>query len=126
MAGSLFAANFELKPFFAALGDIDRVGRRAAQWSVRECGRQTARAAKRYAPVKTGAYKKGIRSSRKFDRPNGNAYGLKVGPRGDRVHLYAGKVEAKLSPMAKAYAEVAPKAKSIHEAAMAKALARYL
>lgn len=113
-------------PFHAALADIDKASRRAAMWAVRESARQTGRAAKRYAPVKTGEYKKSIRSSRRFTSRKDGEYQVAIGPRGPKVHLYAQKIEAARSPMRKGYSDVRGKVALIHEKAMARALARYV
>lgn len=112
-------------PFRAAMADINRAGERAAMWAVRESARQTGRAAKKHAPVLTGAYKKSIRSSKQLQKVDGG-YRVVVGPRGQRVHLYAQKVEARYSPMRQGFSDVRGNIAGIHEKALARALARYV
>lgn len=113
-------------PFRAAMADIDKASRRAAMWAVRESARQTGRAAKKYAPVKTGAYKKSIRSSKRFTSRKDGEYQVAIGPRGPKVHLYAQKVEEQYSPISSGFNDVRGSIASIHEKAMARALARYV
>lgn len=109
------------EPFKVGIADKEKRMDRAAMWAVREAGRTARRAASAAAPVlkdKTkqshrqlqrrkkqgedvsGAYqqavpgllKASIRPSRMIKHGIGS-YSVKVGPRGPRVHLYAGKAE---------------------------------
>lgn len=125
MSDYLGAARVVTAPFHAAMADIRKASDRAAMWAVRESARKTGRAAKRHAPVLTGAYKRSIRSSKRLKRTEGG-YGVVVGPRGPKVHLYAQKIEAKYSPMTQGFDEVRGSIGAIHEKAMARALARYV
>jgi hypothetical protein len=101
--------------------------RRAAMWTVREGGRIVKRAARAKAPVLKdrnavrfaafkksahGAYadqpvagllKNSIATSRRIHQV-GDTYSVKVGPRGQRVHLYAAKAEARTSYMRDGFA----------------------
>jgi hypothetical protein len=99
----------------------------ASMWALRAAGRVTARAAKAAAPVlkdKTvsshrqlqqqrrqgvdvsaaygrpvpGLLKASIAPSRRLQRV-GDGWSLKVGPRGERVHLYSAKIEEQVDYM---------------------------
>lgn len=73
--------------------------------------------------VVSGLLKNSISSSKRFQRAVGGAYVIKVGPRGQRVHLYAGKIETNTKPYMKpAYDRVTPQMAAIHAAAWAKAM----
>lgn len=73
----------------------------------------------------SGLLKNSIASTRRLKREAGGAYVIKVGPRGQRTHLYAGKVEANTKAyMRPAYDRVAPMMADIHAKAWAKAMAR--
>lgn len=120
------SAHVVLAPFTAAMVNIHKASTRAAMWAVRESARRTGRAAKRYAPVATGAYKRSIKSSRRFQSRKPDEYRIAIGPRGQRVHLYAQKVEAKYSPMSQGFRDVRGDIAGIHERAMRRALARYV
>lgn len=75
--------------------------------------------------VISGLLKNSISSSRRFKREAGGAYVIKVGPRGERVHLYAGKIEANTKAFMKpAYEAVTPQMTDIHARAWAKAMSR--
>lgn len=72
-----------------------------------------------------GLLKNSVSSSRRLKRAAGGAYMIKVGPRGQRTHLYAGKIEANTKAyMRPAYDRVAPQMAEIHARAWAKAMAR--
>jgi len=102
-------------------------------WALRQAGREVRKEARRAAPVlkdknvasyaqlrkraKAGenvkdAYGKpvpgllraSIRPSKNLKQIGPHTYQLKVGPRGQRVHLYAGKMEDKYGYMARGYA----------------------
>lgn len=77
--------------------------RRAAMWTVREGGRVVRRESRSRAPVDTGALRNSIRPSRQVRR-EGPYWVLTVGPRGQRVHLYAGKEEEREGYMEAGYA----------------------
>jgi hypothetical protein len=75
--------------------------------------------------VISGLLKNSISSSKRFGRAPGGAYVIKVGPRGQRTHLYAAKIEANTKAyMRPAYDRVTPMMTGIHAAAWAKAMAR--
>lgn len=75
--------------------------------------------------VISGLLKNSISSSRRFRREAGGAYVIKVGPRGQRTHLYAAKIEANTKTyMRPAYDAVTPQMANIHAAAWAKAMAK--
>lgn len=121
-----FDFSMVTKPLVDALAERNRVMERAAMWAIRETGRAVRAAAKAEAPVYKGgmsqrAYKRGggragvgvsapvsglLRSSIKSSRMIGGhgVFRLTVGPRGDRVHLYAGKIEADKPYMEAGYA----------------------
>jgi hypothetical protein len=114
---------------------IDKRADRGAMWAIREAGRRVKREAKREAPVYhgepdgdidprviKGAYKKSIRSSKNLKRHGVGDYSLKVGPRGEKVHLYAEKVEEQYHPMTKGYERVLPQIRAIHERAWSRAI----
>lgn len=105
---------------------IDRSVDRATMWTVREAGRRVNRIARRTAPVYKGAdantllrkgqqgprgnpnrpvaglYKASIHSRKRLKRTGPHEYENAVAPRGPRVRLYAGKIEAKYGVMANA------------------------
>jgi hypothetical protein len=72
--------------------------------------------------VISGLLKNSISSSRNFRREAGGAYVIKVGPRGQRTHLYAAKAEARRQYMRPAYDQVTPQMADIHARAWAKAM----
>lgn len=108
-----------------ALARIDRNVDRASMWTVREAGRIVKREAKakapvwkgpgvtrkqlrngpkvvsRNAPVK-GLLKASIHSRKQLKKLGPGGYENAVAPRGDRVHLYSGKAEARHGYMAAA------------------------
>jgi len=72
-----------------------------------------------------GLLKNSISSSRRLKRVAGGAYVIKIGPRGQRTHLYAGKIEADTKAyMQPAYDRVVPKMADIHAKAWAKAMSK--
>lgn len=71
-----------------------------------------------------GLLKNSISSSRRLKREAGGAYVIKVGPRGQRIHLYAAKAEARKPYMRLAYDRVTPQMADIHARAWAKAMSR--
>lgn len=75
--------------------------------------------------VISGLLKNSISSSRRFKREAGGAYVIKVGPRGQRTHLYAGKIEANTKEyMRPAYDRIVPQMTAIHARAWQKAMDR--
>lgn len=133
-------------PTQAALRDMSRRVDRASMWALRETGRAVKTEAKRRAPVLKGAgtisrkrhkelggghstppvaglLKASISSSKRL-RKVGAAYVVKVGPRGDRVHLYAGKAEAANPYMKPAHEAAAARMGDIHANAWARAMKR--
>lgn len=75
--------------------------------------------------VISGLLKNSISSSRRFRREAGGAYVIKVGPRGQRTHLYAAKIEANTKAyMRPAYDLVTPQMSVIHARAWEKAMSR--
>jgi hypothetical protein len=108
------------EPFHATIRQRQARMPRAAMWAVREAGRVTRRAAAAKAPVLKDRSAPTVRQVRRglatADRPvrgllrasvkasravrEGPAtYSVKVGPRGARVHLYAGRQEARFGYM---------------------------
>lgn len=125
-------------PFKTAIASREARMPRAAMFAVREAGRAVKRAAQAKAPVLKdpstlshaklqryrkagfnvkaaydkpvpGLYKASISSSKRMKQFGTSVYSVTVGPRGQRVHLYAQKVEARYGPMAAGHkaAEVA-------------------
>jgi hypothetical protein len=74
--------------------------------------------------VVPGLLKNSISSSRRLKSVKTGEYSLKLGPRGQRTHLYAGKVEARAGYMRQAYDEVAPTMGATAAAAWGKAMNR--
>ena len=74
--------------------------------------------------VVPGLLKNSISSSRRLVSIRTGEYSLKLGPRGERVHLYAGKVEAKQPYMKPAYDNVSAKMGTIAAGAWGKAMNR--
>ena len=74
--------------------------------------------------VVSGLLKGSISSSRRLQSVKTGEYSLKVGPRGQRVHLYASKAEARQPYMKPAYDEVALKMGEVAAGAWAKAMNR--
>lgn len=73
--------------------------------------------------VISGLLKNSISSSRRFRREAGGAYVIKVGPRGQRTHLYAAKIEANTKAyMRPALERVAPQMSAIHARAWQRAM----
>lgn len=64
--------------------------------------------------VVSGLLKGSISSSRKLKSVKTGEYSVKVGPRGQRVHLYAGKVEDRQAYIRPAYEAVLPQMVEIH------------
>ena len=112
--------RFDTSGFKRFAADRERRMPRAAMYAVREAGRVTRRAAAAKAPIlkdRTAATVRQVkRGEASTDRPvrgllkasikaskavrQGPAsYSLKVGPRGERVHLYAGKQEERYGYM---------------------------
>lgn len=88
-------------PFNKWTAEREALMRRAAMWTVREGARVVKRTARAQAPVLTGALRASIRPGRM--RRDGVNWTLKVGPRGQRIHLYAGKEEERAGYMAAGY-----------------------
>lgn len=105
-------------PFHAAIAERQVKMRRAAMWTVREGGRVVRRAAQADAPVLSGALRKSIRPGRM--RQDGGYWTLKIGPRGQRVHLYAGKEEERAAYMDAGYRALESSMTAIAEAAYAR------
>ena len=125
----------------AALRDVERRTDRATMWTVREVGRQVKREAMRTSPVYkgadaakrprkgesidsmsqpvTGLFKYSIHSRRRLRR-EGPAWVNAVAVRGQRVHLYSQRVEARYGVIARAYRTVAPEIRLIAERAWAR------
>jgi hypothetical protein len=74
--------------------------------------------------VISGLLRGSISSSRKLQSVKTGEYSLKVGPRGQRVHLYAGKAEARTPYMRPAYDVVVPTMGKVAGDAWARAMAR--
>lgn len=74
--------------------------------------------------VVSGLLKGSISASRRLQSVKTGEYSEKVGPRGQRVHLYAGKAEARQPYMKPAYDEIVPKMGAIAAGAWAKAMDR--
>jgi hypothetical protein len=149
-----FSMSMLTKPATDAMADMAKRTDRATMWALREVGRKVKQESRRRAPVykgrrATGTYrmmkalqkagaggkltndvvvsgllKNSISSSRRLKREAGGAYVIKVGPRGDRVHLYAGKQEERARFMRQAYDVVAPAMSDIHAKAWAKAMGK--
>lgn len=116
--------HFDLAPFHQWMNDRQIRMERAAMWTVREGGRVVKREARANAPVLSdtsairyrawrkgggqesgpvvGLLKNSIRPARRLTR-DGPFWTLKVGPRGQRVHLYAGKEEEREGYMEAGY-----------------------
>jgi hypothetical protein len=127
MADSL-SFKMVTKPFTDFLDFQQKQMRRGAMYSLRETGRVVKREAKSRAPVLSdksavsnaqhkrnvkagvssgpgpvrGLLKASIGSSRRLKLTGLDSWSLKVGPRGVRVHLYAGKIETQHPYMAPA------------------------
>lgn len=124
--------NMLIDPLVAAITSRQVRMPRAAMWSVREAGRVAKKAAQQKAPVLAGGYVShktlqrqrrsgyNVSASYQGNRPIpgllkasitpsknvkqvGVAVTLKVGPRGQRVHLYAGKIEQRVPYMEAGY-----------------------
>jgi len=125
----------------AAFRDIQRRTDRATMYAVREAGRRTKRAAMAGAlvyrgkdaitrkahretgnpdnrPVK-GLLRSSIHSSRRLIR-EAASYGVRVAPRGNRVHLYSQRIEVLTGYMRNAYDSVAPQLAEIAARAWAR------
>ena len=74
--------------------------------------------------VISGLLKGSISSSRRLQSVKTGEYSLKVGPRGQRVHLYAGKAEERQPYMRPAYDEVALKMGEVAAGAWRRAMDR--
>lgn len=72
----------------------------------------------------SGLLKGSISSSRRLTSVKTGEYSVKVGPRGQRVHLYAPKAEAKKPYMRPAYNEITPRMGEIAAGAWGKAMQR--
>lgn len=119
-------------PTRKAMADIDRRADRATMWALRAVGRKVKQEARRRAPVlkdktlvnvrlmkalkKAGAtggssrsqpvpglLKDSISSGKRLTK-QGDFYRLGIAPRGDRVHLYSGAMEARYHYMAAGHA----------------------
>lgn len=112
--------KIDTAPYHAWVAERDRRMRRAAMWTVREGGRVVRREARSRAPVLTGALRKSIAPSRRLIEQR-DAWSLKVGPRGQRVHLYAGKEEEREGYMAAGYAAAETMMAAVAERAYTKA-----
>lgn len=146
-----FSMSMLTKPTMDAMADMAKRTDRATMWALREVGRQIKREARKRAPVYkgvraaathremkalakagmtgstgnvviSGLLKNSIGSSRRFKREAGGAYIIKVGPRGERTHLYAGKIEARQAYMRPAYDQVTPQMAAIHAKAWERAM----
>lgn len=135
-------------PFHAAIVDRQRRMERAAMFTVRGAGRACAAAAKAAAPVLragesgatsqrawrsgggtvggapvAGLLRSSIKPSRRLKKV-GDDWSLTVGPRGLRVHLYAGKEEEREAYMQAGFEAAIAELPAIAEAAFARAWAR--
>lgn len=130
--GERFSVEVHAQACVKEMHAIDKRVDRGTMWALRETGRLLGRRARAAAPVyrgqavgvESGLLKRSIKSSRrikKFDRTQS----LKVGPRGERVHLYAQKAEQQTGFMRKAYAEVAPAMAEIHARSWRKSMERH-
>ena len=124
MADSM-GIHFDTKAWSLAVAEMHVLPDRAVMWALREAGRQVKRKARARAPKDTGQLAASISSSRRLKKPSPHMYGLKVGPNGPKSHLYMQKAEGRTPYMGPAREEVAGKFVSIHEKAMARALAKY-
>jgi hypothetical protein len=73
--------------------------------------------------VVPGLLKDSISSSKRFKR-HGTEYGLGIAPRGPRVHLYSGKMEAKYHYMAAGYEAALHELDAVAAKAWGKAMER--
>lgn len=138
----MISAKITTGPIKQALGDLERRSDRATMWATREVGRDVKRMARRTAPVYQptarttlhgpskpkagvvpGLLRDSIRPSRRL-RKTRDGYILKIGPRGQRVHLYAGKAEAVHPFMAVAYAYAVGRSRVTYERGWARAMKR--
>ncbi len=121
---------------------IDRATDRATMWATREVGRVGRKAARQAAPIlkdKTrsisrkdfkqgnpnnvpvrGLLRASITSSRRLRKPAPGTYAVRVAPRGLRVHLYSGKIEAQAGYMRKGYEAAASQGYEIARRAWAR------
>lgn len=114
MAETLAAITMVTKPTTDALARLQRDVQSANVKAVRAAGLALAAEARRRAPVyqgprkdvPKGALRRGIKAG-KVRRLANSAASVKVGPRGARVHLYAGKIEELEPYMRTSYTEVA-------------------
>lgn len=108
---------------------------RATMWGLREVGRQVRRQSAKRAPVykggradksapQPGLLKKSIRSSRQLRRDGDGYYRMTVGPRGDRVRLYAQKIEKQTGYMREGHEAAMAEARVTFEKAWGKAMSR--
>ena len=114
--------KIDTAPYHAWVAERDRRMRRAAMWTVREGGRVVRREARSRAPVDTGALKKSIAPSRRLTyEQTEEAWSLKVGPRGWRVHLYAAIEEEREGYMEAGYEAAESMMAAVAERAYTKA-----
>lgn len=74
--------------------------------------------------VISGLLKGSISSSKRLTSVKTGEYSLKVGPRGQRVHLYSAKAEARQPYMRPAYEAITPRMAEIAAGAWGRAMAR--
>lgn len=118
------SVHFQLGAWHRAVAEMHVLPDRAVMWALRESGRQVKREARLFVRHDTGQLSNSIHSSKRLKKTGPHKWQLNVGPHG-KSHLYAKKIEAKAPFMGPAEREVAPKFRSIHEKAMARALAKY-
>jgi hypothetical protein len=144
-----FNAKMLVQPAIDEMVAMDKRMDRATMWALREVGRAVKREARRRAPVYKGAGRQtmklrevkrrrsegdtssavvvpgllrdSISSSRRFARA-GEAFVLKVGPRGPRAHLYAARIEARSPYMEPGLATVIPQISALHAKAWERAM----
>ncbi|MCU1590087.1 MAG: hypothetical protein JWP11_1343 [Frankiales bacterium] len=127
---------------------IDKRVERATMYAVRQGGRQVKQQAKKNAPVYQGPgaisgkqlrtgplvvsrnapvkglLRSSIHSSKRLKRPAPGTYQVGVAPRGQRVHLYSAKAEARHGYMSRALDAVHPQFRAIAATAYARATRR--
>lgn len=109
-------------PTIAELAAVQKRVDRATMWALREVGRKVKREARKNAPVATGELKKSISSSRRLKRHGPGDYSLTVGPRGQRVHLYAAVQEDRDRYMRPAFDTSVAQAEGLHRKAWERAM----
>ena len=118
-------------PTLEAMKKIEREIQRANVAAVRAAGRELQKEARSNAPVyegdrkdvPKGRLKKGIKAGR-VKKIGATSASVKVGPRGQIVHLYAGTIEAQQPYMSVSYRDAAERLVSISAAAYTKAMER--